>query len=77
MFVCYRDRQYISHHNIALCSWITYGVNIDRQPGSCVQRHCLHCVFIRGVGGIPHCTVIVGLLLHEDWGACSEGGGGT
>ena len=51
-------------------------MNIDRQPGSCAQRHCLHCVFIRCVGGIPRCTVIVGLLLHEDGGECSEGGGG-
>ena len=42
----------------------------------CAQRHCLHCVFIRCVGGISHCTIIVGLLLHEDQGEYSEVWGG-
>ena len=30
---------------------MTYSVNIDRQTGPCVQRHCLclHCVFIMDV----------------------------
>ena len=56
--------------------WITYSVNIDRQAVRCVQRHCWHCVFIRCVGG---CSLYLTLqlldylLLHGDWGECSEG----
>ena len=39
----------ISHHIAeiyklqALCSWITYSVNIDSQTGPCVQRHWSWC----------------------------------
>ena len=71
--------------------YLLVGVNIDRQAVWCV--HYWHCVFIRCVGGyiivyryvIPwYCNCWDYLLLHEDWGECSEdwagacrwGGGG-
>ena len=58
--------------------YLLVGVNIDRQAVWCV--HYWHCVFIRCVGGyiivynvIPwYCNCWDYLLLHEDWGECSE-----
>ena len=54
--------------------------NIDRQAGRCVQRHCWPYVFIRCVGGCsPYLTqqLLEYLLLHQDWGECSEGWAGA
>ena len=68
-----------SHHT-GTVFWITYSVNIDRQAGRCVQRHCWHCVFIRCGGGCsPYLAqqLLDYLLLHEDWGECSEGWAGA
>ena len=47
-----------SHHAAdVIVLWITYSVNIDRQAGRRVQRHCWHCVLIRCVGGCsPYLT---------------------
>ena len=69
-----------SHHaSDVIVLWITHSVNIDRQAGRCVQRHCWHCVFIRCVGGCsPYLTqqMLDYLSLHKDWGECSEGWAG-
>ena len=70
-----------SHHAAdVIVLWITYSVNIDRQAGRCIQRHCWHCVFIRCVGGCsPYLTqqMLDYLSLHEDCGECTEGWAGA
>ena len=69
-----------SHHAAdVIVFWVAYSVNIDRQAGRCVQRHCWHCVLIRCFGGCsPYLTqqLLEYLLLHQDWGECSEGWAG-
>ena len=57
------------HADDVIVLWITYSVNIDRQAGRCVQRHCWFYVFIRCVGGCsPYLTqqLLEYLLLHQD-----------
>ena len=40
---------------------------IYRLTGLCVQRHCLHCIYLFDVFVESQlCTVIVELLLHKD-----------
>ena len=46
-------------------------MNIDRHildhVGMPQRPSGLYRLVIRCVGGISHCTIIVGLVLHEDW----------
>ena len=54
------------------------------QTGPCVQRHCLFtlCIYLLCWWNLTlhsYCVKLgknVGLLLHEEWGECSERGGG-